>query len=318
MSAAQPTAAGLLAVARAAAAAGAAVLAERWHGAHPARQLTPEALGAETKSSGSDWVTEFDRRAEDAVRRVLASYRPHDEISGEQHGVTTPTDPSGLRWSIDPLDGTTNFIRGVPQFCTSVAVCGPALDAADQTAGTRGDGEPVWLAGAVVAPALHRTWYAAQGEGSYCVLDADPVRLGVGPGHAAPDAAQPVRLTGPVPSRSGRLLATGFGYDPRRRARQLRDLGRLMEGFGDVRRIGSAALDLCMVADGTLDAYAELGTQEHDWAAGALIAEEAGVVVHRPRHPDGGARPDWALAGTLESGLVESLRAEYTDEKESR
>jgi myo-inositol-1(or 4)-monophosphatase len=286
------TPAGLLAVARAAARAGAAVLNERWTAAHPATPLTAASLGAETKTSGSDWVTDFDRRAEDAVRKVIIGYRPQDAIAGEEYGATVPAEPSGYRWSIDPLDGTTNFIRGIPQFCTSVAVWGPD-----------GQGEGRWLAGAVVAPALGRTWYAYAGGGAHSTVDATTAAS------ARADRDTPVRLTGPVAGRSGRLIATGFGYDAERRSRQVRALAAVLSEFGDVRRIGSAALDLCMVADGTLDAYAEFGTQEYDWAAGALIAEEAGVPVVRPADPDGGARPDWMLAGRL-GPLEDTLRTE--------
>ena len=121
----------------AAARAGADVLARRWTGHHPAVPLGIEEIGAQTKSSGSDWVTDYDRRAEQAVREVVAGYRPSDEITGEEYGATRPAEPSGYRWSIDPLDGTTNFVRGLPQFCTSVAVTGPVdaetadLDEAD-------------------------------------------------------------------------------------------------------------------------------------------------------------------------------------------
>lgn len=308
---------GLLAVARAAARAGAAVLTEREPTPTPA---TREDLGADTKSSGSDWVTDYDRRAEQAVREVITAYRPHDAISGEEYGHTQPAEPSGYRWSIDPLDGTTNFIRGIPQFCTSVAVEGPVegnTSAASQNGGrpgggggaADGDGEVRWLAGAVVAPALGRSWYATAGQGAFSTVD--DALTGI--------TGEAVRLNGPVLGRSGRLLATGFAYAGERRDFQLRALGAVLPHFGDVRRIGSAALDLCMVADGTLDAYAEFGIQEHDWSAGALIAEEAGVPVRRPAHPDGSAHPDWAVAGLLDpeagdgtdrtawAGVVEAL-----------
>ncbi|MGW9550395.1 inositol monophosphatase family protein [Citricoccus zhacaiensis] len=273
---------GLLAVARAAARAGAAVLAERPLGPTPA---TRAELGAVTKSSGSDWVTDFDRRAEQAVREVITAYRPNDAISGEEYGHTEPEHPSGYRWSIDPLDGTTNFIRGIPQFCTSVAVEGPAAA-----------GETRWLAGAVVAPALGRTWYASAGDGAFSTVDTP----GIPQADLPPASGEPVRLNGPLPGRSGRLLATGFAYAGERRDFQLGALAALMPHFGDVRRIGAAALDLCMVADGTLDAYAEFGIQEHDWAAGALIAEEAGVPVRRPASGDGTNHPDWTVAGVLD------------------
>lgn len=258
----------LLTVAKAASRAGADVLAQRPHSITP---LTAQQLGADTKSSGSDWVTDFDRNAEEAVRRVINAYRPHDEIYGEEYGRTEVEDPSGYRWSIDPLDGTTNFIRGIPQFCTSVAVC-----SGDQ-----------WLAGAVVAPALGQIWYASRGQGAYSALLNNDA------------ASEPVPLTGPVAHRSGRLLATGFGYDAARRTFQSGVLQDLLADFGDIRRIGSAALDLCMVADGTLDAFAEYGLQEYDWAAAALIAEEAGLTVRRPRWATSATTPDWTVAGDI-------------------
>jgi myo-inositol-1(or 4)-monophosphatase len=115
-------------------------------------------------------------------------------------------------------------------------------------------------------------------------------------------------LFGPVPGRTGQILATGFSYDPGVRAEQAAGLGSLMDGFADMRRLGSAALDLCLVADGTHDAYGERGLNEHDFAAGALIAEEAGCWVRRPRLTSplaGGPSDDerlaaWTCAGPLE------------------
>ena len=106
------------------------------------------------------------------------------------------------------------------------------------------------------------------------------------------------------------MLLEALGYDPARRAMQVRALAALLPAFGDVRRIGSAALDLCMVADGTLDAYAEFGTQEYDWAAGALIAEEAGVRVRRPASGDGTAHPDWMVAGDVDEAALAAAQEE--------
>lgn len=265
-----------LAVARAAAQAGAAQLSHRPDSPVP---LGMDDLGAETKSSGSDWVTDFDRRAEEAIRFVLHSYRPNDEIYGEEYGSTTVDAPSGYRWSIDPLDGTTNFIRGLPHYCSSVAV--------------QYQGE--WIAAAIVAPALGRSWWATAGGGAFTSLDG-PLDIGLS---NAP--AEPVRLSGPVLGRSGRLLASGFAYDPARRGFQFEQLQRILTAgdFSDLRRAGSAALDLCMVADGTLDAYAEYGLQEYDWAAGALIAQEAGVPVRRAAWAQSDTTPDWTLAGDI-------------------
>ncbi len=231
----------MLQLALEAAEAGAAVLRKRSEGG----------LQAENKSSGSDWVTAFDTAAERAVRDVIRQARPQDAITGEEYGTTVPEgEPSGIRWSIDPLDGTTNFIRNIVYYATSVAVA-------------NNDGE--WLAGVVNAPALNRVYWAARGRGAW--LRENGVDR---------------QLYGPELGRSGKLVGTGFVYNPDQRVRQLEEVGRLLEGYGDLRRIGSASLDLCMVADGTLDAYLERGLNEHDWAAGALIAEEAGVPVRRP------------------------------------
>ena len=125
-----------------------------------------------------------------------------------------------------------------------------------------------WLAGVVHAPALVRVYSAARGHGAW-LAEHGNVR----------------QLTGPDPERVGKLLGTGFSYDAGVRSEQYAALARLAGEFADVRRLGSAALDLCMVADGSLDAYIERGLNEYDYAAGALIAEEAGVPVQRPPQP---------------------------------
>jgi myo-inositol-1(or 4)-monophosphatase len=256
----------LLKVAKAAAAAGAQVLAGR----------NAEALQASNKGDAGDWVTAFDVAAEHAVRDVITAARPGDSITGEEHGTTRPEQPTGYRWSIDPLDGTTNFIRNIVYYATSVAVA---------------DADGVWLAGVVNAPALGRVYYASRGHGAWLE-----------------EGGRTTRLEGPVPGRKGQILATGFNYDPAVRAEQAAFFAELLEGFADVRRLGSAALDLCLVADGTHDAFGERGLNEHDFSAGALIAEEAGCWVRRPRlasplegGPTDGERLDaWTCAGGLE------------------
>lgn len=274
----------LLAVAAEAAAAGAAVLAERDAVAPSGRVLRGDESGLETKSSEADLVTDFDRRSEQAVRAVIGRRRPQDAITGEEYGTSTPEEDSGLRWSIDPLDGTTNFVRGIVYYGTSVAVQGP-------------DGD--WLAGVVHAPALDRLWWAARGDGAFTGR-ASAARPGAGAGGTDDAAQQGVdRLTGPQGPRSAGLLSTGFGYDAARREQQVGAVVELLDGFGNLRRLGAAALDICMVADGTVEAYAEYGIQEHDWAAGALIAEEAGAPMRRPLAADGAAHPDWCIAGDL-------------------
>ncbi|WP_309080353.1 inositol monophosphatase family protein [Zhihengliuella sp.] len=261
-----PTSNELLDTARRAAAAGAAVLAERGR----SRPRT------DTKSGGGDWVTDFDRRAEEAVRDVIVAARPQDTITGEEYGTTTPDEPTGTEWSIDPLDGTTNFVRGIVYYATSVAVR---------------DADGVWQAGAVNAPALGVEYYAARGAGAWRVHTA-----AVEGGEAAPE-----RLMGPDAETDGPLLATGFGYTLKRHVPQVAALGALMPGFANMRRLGAAALDVCLVADGTLDAYAEFGTHVHDWSAALLIAEEAGVPVLRPE-----GYPDWVAAGRINFERVRS------------
>ena len=258
--------AALLDLALTAAAAGAAVLAGR----------NAAELDVSNKGDAGDRVTAVDLAAETAVRNVITAARPFDIITGEEGGTVLPATPSGYRWSIDPLDGTTNFIRNIVYYGTSVAVA---------------DSDGVWLAGVVNAPALGRTYYASRGRGAWLE-----------------EKGQRTQLNGPVPGRAGQILATGFNYDPAVRAEQMVSLGSIMEGFADVRRLGSAALDLCLVADGTHDAYGERGLNEHDFAAGALIAEEAGCWVRRPRLTSplaGGPSEEerlasWTCAGTLE------------------
>ncbi|MBT2247096.1 inositol monophosphatase [Arthrobacter sp. BHU FT2] len=260
----------LLDVARRAAAAGAAVLAGR----------NGDALGVSNKGEAGDWVTAFDVAAENAVRNIITAARPGDSITGEEHGTTRPETPTGYRWSIDPLDGTTNFIRNIVYYATSVAVA---------------DADGTWLAGVVHAPALGRVYYAARGSGAWLE-----------------EGDRTTRLDGPVPGRKGQILATGFSYDPLVRSQQAAHFAELAEGFADVRRLGSAALDLCMVADGTHDAYGERGLNEHDFSAGALIAEEAGCWVRRPRLTsplDGGPSDQERLdAWTCAAGLELSGR----------
>lgn len=258
----------LLSIAKQAAAAGAAVLAGRSDVAPAGLALETQGHGIETKSSVSDFVTDFDVRAEQAVREVITTRRPTDVISGEEYGTTDVADPSGYRWSIDPLDGTTNFVRGIVYYGTSVGLQDP---------------QGRWVLGVVNAPALHRQWWAARGQGAF----------------TAHRDGEPAAIHGPTGELSAGLLATGFGYEPARRQQQMASAAAMNAHFGNLRRLGAAALDICMVADGTLDAYAEYGIQEHDWAAGALIAEEAGVPVRRPASPDGDHTPDWCIVGDI-------------------
>lgn len=203
------------------------------------RRTAPSAH--ETKSSATDPVTEHDRAAEELLVGELERRRPHDAIVGEE-GADRPG-TSGVEWQIDPIDGTANFVYDLPAWSTSVA----AVDA---------DGG---LAAAVYAPALGELWTAARGAGA--TLDGRPIR--------ASDVDE-LRLA---------MVATGFSYLPERRGPQAARLTILVPEVRDLRRFGSAALDLCMVATARLDAYYEEYLNSWDVAAGSLIAAEAGAVV---------------------------------------
>jgi myo-inositol-1(or 4)-monophosphatase len=191
-----------------------------------------------TKSTATDLVTELDRLAEAAIVAGLDSRRPTDAIHGEEGTHRDGT--SGVSWLVDPIDGTTNFVYGVPQWATSVA----ALDA---------DGT---IAGAVYVPAMGELFTAGRGRGA--TLNGAPISC---------SGCTDVSLA---------LIATGFGYRPEDRRRQAAVLERVIPSVRDIRRIGSAAIDLCYTACGRVDAYYEAGLNPWDVAAGELVALEAG------------------------------------------
>lgn len=171
-------------------------------------------------------------------------------------------DPGRVEWHIDPIDGTVNFVRGIEHFCFSA---GARLQSAAAEAPDDG-----WVAGLVAAPMLDRVWFARAGV------------AWVAPLSALTDPSTPVRpLTGSTAPTIGRVVATGFGYAEDRRAQQLAALGRVMVQFDDIRRCGSAAIDLCMAAEGRVNAYYERGLGVYDFAGGAYVAECAGRFVHR-------------------------------------
>ncbi|WP_163750390.1 inositol monophosphatase family protein [Mycolicibacterium helvum] len=230
----------LLDVALAAARAGARVLRD---GALGAPQIT-------VKGERGNLVTDVDVAAERAVREVLAARRPGDEVTGEELPDSASAG-SALRWSIDPLDGTTNFTRGIPYYATSVGVV---------------DGDGCWLAGAVIAPELDKCYFGSLDGGAW-LADSTGVR----------------QLTGPAQDGEGaRLLGMGYSYSAQIRAGQYAMTAELMAGYTDARALGSAALAVCAVAEGALDGYIETDLAEYDWAAGAVIAEAAGLRVVRP------------------------------------
>jgi myo-inositol-1(or 4)-monophosphatase len=194
-----------------------------------------------TKTTPTDVVTESDTAAEQLIRGRLLAARPEDAILGEEGGASDGG--SGVRWLVDPIDGTVNYLYGIPQYAVSIAA--------------QQDDDAV--AAVVHNPVSGETWTATRGGGAY--LDGERVHE----------------------SGCGRLelalVATGFGYDAARRARQAAILAQILPSVRDIRRAGAASLDLCAVAMGRVDGYYERGLGPWDLAAGSLIAEEAGVVV---------------------------------------
>lgn len=215
-----------------------------------------DALGGTTKSSRTDVVTEFDHAAEALIVETLRRDRPDDAIVGEEGTADDGT--SGYAWYLDPIDGTTNFVYDLPTWSCSVAV------AHDDT----------MLAGAVYIPALGEMFTAALGEGA--TLDGRPITA---------SAEHDLSLA---------LVGTGFGYRAETRRTQVGQLQRIIGEVRDIRRMGSAAVDLCFVAAGRLDVYFERGLNSWDAAAGELIAREAGAITSD--FAGGPARPAEMLA----------------------
>jgi myo-inositol-1(or 4)-monophosphatase len=202
---------------------------------------------AATKSALADIVTEADREVEELIRARITAERPGDGFLGEESEAERGT--SGITWVVDPIDGTVNYAYGIPSYAVSIAA-------------VAGEPDPrAWmaLAGIVFNPASGELFHATKDAGAW--LGAE--RLAVNA----------------EPSPAGALLATGFGYDPATHAPTLERIARVMPLARDLRRIGSASLDLSFVAAGRLDGYFERGLNPWDHAAGALIVEEAGGRV---------------------------------------
>ncbi|HET7397369.1 MAG TPA: inositol monophosphatase family protein [Intrasporangium sp.] len=237
-----------------------------------------------TKSSDTDVVTVMDQRSEALLHRLVREHRPQDGILGEEGVDVAGT--SGLTWVLDPIDGTVNYLYDIPAYAVSVAVV---------VGDARADGGWTPIAGAVCDPCRRLVHHARRGGGAWTRPERD-----AGTGHAESAA---LRVS--TEDRLHRaLLATGFGYDAEVRARQAEILRRVLPAVRDIRRIGSAALDLVRVADGSVDAYAESGINAWDLAAGWIIVEEAGGLV-------GGRvdRPGKALTVAAGPQLLERVRS---------
>lgn len=195
---------------------------------------------AQTKSSATDIVTAADRASEELIRQRVLAARPEDGFLGEEGSDLAAA--SGVRWVVDPIDGTVNYAHGLPQYAVSV--------------GVEVDGEVV--VGVVHSPAQGLEYTAVLGRGAF--------RNGV-----------PIQVAAPVPLAHA-LVGTGFSYQRELRVSQTRTFAALLPQIADIRRIGSCALDLCAIAEGALDAYVEEGIGgAWDYAAGGLIAREAGA-----------------------------------------
>lgn len=205
----------------------------------------PAVLPVDSKSTPTDSVTEMDRGAEALIRDTVLGARPDDGMLGEE-GTSRPG-TSGVRWIVDPLDGTVNYLYRLPMWGVSI--------------GVEVDGVPT--VGVVVTPAYGEAYVAIAGRGAWLVRGSSAERLQVG---------SCARL-------SEALVTTGFGYDPAQRARQAGVVTTLIPRIRDVRRHGAAVIDFCWLARGRVDAYYEEGLNHWDHAAGALIAHEAGAVV---------------------------------------
>jgi myo-inositol-1(or 4)-monophosphatase len=209
----------------------------------------------QTKSSPTDIVTEMDRRSEALITSRIRAYRPGDTVLGEEGGQTSggPAGeddgslPGRVRWIVDPLDGTVNYLYGLRAWAVSIAA--------------EVDGAVV--AGVVEVPRHGETFTAVTGRGAWL--------------HRG-EARQALRCSSGVPLDQA-LVGTGFGYDPGRRLVQGEVVAALLPHIRDIRRGGSAAVDLCSVAAGRLDAFYERGLNYWDFAAGGLIAREAGALV---------------------------------------
>ena len=203
----------------------------------------PDDLGAGTKATPTDAVTITDRASERLILAGLRDARPHDAVVAEESGSTGGTGAGGVRWYVDPLDGTVNYLYDLPQYAVSIAA----------------EVDDVVVAGVVLDVATGDEYTAVRGAGAQC----NGRRL------RCRDESDPALA----------LVATGFSYDADRRAIQAQLLSTVLPRVRDIRRMGAAALDLCALAAGQVDGYYEERLKPWDWAAGALIAAEAGARV---------------------------------------
>jgi myo-inositol-1(or 4)-monophosphatase len=245
---------------------------------------------AATKSSPTDVVTEMDGRAEELIRARILVARPDDAILGEEGGQVDGAADAPARWVVDPLDGTVNYLYGLHDWAVSIAA----------------EVDERIVAGAVYVPMRGELFTAVRGEGAWLESTRGSGTSG-GPGESVvPDSTFeriPLRCRPGVPLDQA-LVATGFGYRAQRRTVQGEVVAALLPRIRDIRRNGVASVDLCAVAAGRLDGYYERGLNYWDYAAGALIAEEAGAFVGDSR----GGPPSTSMTVAAGPGLFGPLR----------
>ena len=245
---------------------------------------------AATKSSPTDVVTEMDGRAEELIRARILVARPDDAILGEEGGQVDGVVDAPVRWVVDPLDGTVNYLYGLHDWAVSIAA----------------EVDHQIVAGAVYVPMRGELFTAVRGEGAWLESTRGSGTSG-GPGESAiPDSTFeriPLRCRPGVPLDQA-LVATGFGYRAQRRTVQGEVVAALLPRIRDIRRNGVASVDLCAVAAGRLDGYYERGLNYWDYAAGALIAAEAGAVVGDSK----GGPPSPSMTVAAGPGLFAPLR----------
>jgi myo-inositol-1(or 4)-monophosphatase len=241
-----------------------------------ARERRTRTFQVQTKSTPTDIVTEVDRSVEQWLVEQIAAARPGDAVLGEEGGGRAGS--TGVRWILDPIDGTVNFLLDIPSWAVSVAV---------EVAGTV-------VAGCVYNPSSDEAFHAVQGGGAFVGRR---------------------RLTGPRDVSLDRaVVGTGFGYDARRRVGQAAVVAALLPQVADIRRIGAASLDLCAVAAGRLDAYYEVGLNPWDWSAGLLVAQEAGCLSSGLRGRPAGAHMTAVTSPGLAADFVALLERLGADE----
>ena len=236
----------------------------------------PEAMRFTTKSSEVDVVTEMDKASEELVKGYLATHRPGDGLLGEEGAQVQSS--TGITWIVDPIDGTVNYLYQLPGWNISIAA----------------QHEGVTIAGAVFAPlfATGALWSAHRDGGAWVRWgDSEPV---------------PIRANANVPLHLA-LLATGFSYSTSTRVRQGARFAKMIGEVRDIRRMGAAAVDLCLVATGLVDGYFEEELAPWDLAAGELIATEAGAVVTNGRGGPAGREMVVAAHPSLHSQILELL-----------